>query len=233
MYLFWQSDRDYLELQILSGRGEAQVICCADGIRRCVYRASLDQPYDYTVPHLIQVSRCFDEYTVRLDAGNTFVFNDSLSARGVGEIGVVPYFTDLVLHSLTVTETAFLCGDSLRHLGNFYTVPFGQVDEAGLFGLIGCTELRSKISAEAFTEEFQLDPFGRQNSIMFQREGLSEVAEVNQKASYAVYHIVQNGQERFVVNGIESEWRNIENQGKNWILRLENVKITAYRYTKN
>ena len=230
LYLSWQSERDYLEFQLHTGRGEAQVICCADGISRCVQRVPLEKQYDYTVPHLIRVSRCFDEYSIWMDEGNALTFTDSESASGGGELGIIPYFTELTLHSLSVTEAAILQGGSLRHLGKFYDVTPGWIDDTGYSGLNGHTELRFKLYSRNFTEEFQLEVCGGENAFVYRCPGLTGVEARNKRDSYAVYHIVRDGREKFILDGTETQWHSMEGAG-GW--ELENIKIAVYRFTKN
>lgn len=231
IYLSYQDERNYLELHLHTGKNEAQIICCVDGICQIILREALEKHYDYTVPHLIQLSRCFDEYSVCLDEGIPLYFNDVGSHRRRGKLGVVPYFTSLTLYSFTATECAELHGTGLWHMGQFYDVQSGRIDETGCLFVNG--RLRARIPFSSFTEEFQLIPDFPENLVAFTRKCTEDISVKNKRTPFSVYHIVRGNQERFLIDGVESEWRNLEDQENNWTLDLNNVKISLYHLTKN
>ena len=226
----WEQDAgSYLELHLRSGRRTLEVIRCRDGICSRLTSVRLPAAYDYTVPHLLRVERLFGAYHICLDEQQTLDFCDTFEA--CGEVTLVPYFSELTLHSFVLTQAAALCGTQLSYLGAFYSGAAGFAESDGLS--IADAVLSPGFDDTCYTEEFQLEPCAEKNGIVFLRENQTLAALQDKSSACSVYHIVCGAQERFVLDGVPTPWQVIAAPDKRHSIKLCNMTIVSYRFTKN
>ena len=242
IYLDYQDQRNYTELQIYTGRKEIRVISSRDGICMTVLRESLPKDFDYTVPHLIQVQRCCENYLVKLDED---VRMEAVSVMGEvpGKIGVKPYFTKVMLHNFSMTEYAHLSGKTLQKLSSFYCVAHGEILERGLAGTGEMLRLDERKTEEkqqieqAYTEEFSLEVSSLENEFCFSRGEKELLHLCKRRGSYSVYHFVRGGQEWFLTDSGITETYAFDGDGEMepipGNIKMKGLRITDYRYTKN
>ncbi len=139
----YQDENNYLEIEILTGRQQISAISCVRGIRTVIGRERIggagkaldgeERPfgYDETVPHLLRVTRVFEHYTAVLDDKFEMHFT-YVSGRESGSVEILPYFTEVTVHSFDLTRTVMLTGKELQHLGGFYEVSSCTAEDGGL-----------------------------------------------------------------------------------------------------
>ena len=226
----WQtSETNYLELELRSGRKGIGLIRCREGVRTILYSAALSDGFDYTAPHLLRVDRNFGSWQITLNEILELSVVDFFESEAA-EIGIVPYFSELMLHSFALTQTTGLNGLSLAYLTKFYSGVSGNTDEEGLHLTNGCVHFCAQ-NAECYTEEFQLKPCGEDASIQCMRDSraLAELQKPTQ--AFSVYHFKQGQKEQWIVNGIPTPWLTIA-ESTTHTLKLCNMILTEYRFTK-
>lgn len=226
----WEQDAgSYLELHLRSGRRTLEVIRCRAGICRPLAVIRLPAAYDYTVPHLLRVERLFGAYHICLDEQQTVDFCDTFEADG--EVTLIPFFSELTLHSFSLTQAAVLYRTQLSYLGSFYS---GAAGFAGRDGLpVADAVILPIFDDPCYTEEFQLEPAAETNELVFLRNDRPLAALENKSSACSVYHIVRGLQERFVLEGVQTPWQAIDDPNKRHTLKLCNMTIISYRFTRN
>lgn len=227
----WQQDEEnYLELELHSGRQTLTVHRCRDGICTRLCSAALPEGFDYTAPHLLRVERSFGSWQLTLNELLELSFSDSLEAEAAC-ICLLPHFSSLTLHSFALTQAAALYGTDLAYLSRFYSGICGTADADGLTLKSHMLRFRAHMGA-CYTEELQLHPCGVEASLHILREDQLLASLEQAEKPFSVYHQVQNGQERFLVNATPTAWRAADTAAGH-TLRLHGLTITEYRFTKN
>lgn len=253
----YQDEKNYLEIEIFTGRQQISVISCRGGIRTVLARERLGRPadvpagetdhfgYDYTVPHLIRVIRTFEHYTAVFDDIQELHFISASQAEG-GTVIIAPCFTEVTVHSFDLTRTVMLTGKKLQYLSRFYEVTPCAAEDGGLaaagpelvLGRIGCAgEKGSDIGG--YTEIFSVDITDAENRIELLAGEASRILAQGKKTEFSLYHIVRGEREWFLADGewIEAEqgrsreWSDcISGLSGGFIFR--GLKITEYQYTE-
>lgn len=226
--------RNYIELQIHSGKQEIQVIQCIENIRRIIKKIKLPEHYDYRIPHFLSVRRCFAEYEISVDERVTFTFrqNENTDIQG-GTLGIRPYFSHLILHSFAMTETVSLCGEELQKTGRFFELSEASADTYGLTGKDGKLFLERENQDVFFTEEFQLEPEEEQGESSIHWQGRDVEFMERCRNTYSVCHVVRPDKEWFLINGKEYGKETTPGRGEHCRISLTGTRILEYRYTKN
>lgn len=226
----YQDERNYLEIQIRTGRSELLAVSVREGVRLVTVIGRLPAEYDYTVPHLLRIVRSFETYMVIVDEGKECRFTQSGSQDG-GQIGIVPYFTQVCLHSFAMTRTVTLSGQQLKDLGRIYTVSPCEVTPEGLVPAGGLLHLEQTVREDAYTEMFRFLIADAGNRIeLCTDKGVTILAQEKQK-EFSLYHRVWDKEESFIVDGEKIKLP----QGGESVSRFTfyGLKIAEYQYTKN
>lgn len=239
IYVDYQDDRNYTEVQIYTGQKSIRAVCCRDGVREILKTKALPETYDYTVPHLLRIQRNFEKYEVKLDENLNFCFSMENRNNSEGKIGIIPYFSEVTLYSFCLTCHASLRKKSLRNLTYFYNISNALVEKKGLFSPNGKILLEEKYDRDDlygkdknYTEEFSVDVTASENRFCFSREENIMVNVQDKTGTYSVYHKVCDGTEQFLLDGIWSEPVRIT-ENKSVKICMTGLRIMSYRYTKN
>lgn len=227
-------ENSYLEVQVHSGRNEVKVFQCADGIRLCLLTKKLGKDFVHTVPHRFRVEKRFDKYEIQIDGIYELSFRKYPNVRNYGEnaVGIIPYFTELRLHSFDLAYGMILEKEDIQYLREIYDVSSSIMDEEGLRGCGNLLSLTRNREMSDFTEEFQIKAMDEDAGVVFQWEGGEENCQCAGMEEYSVYYFNRDGKEWLMIDG---ELRELpgktRNRGKMKIC-LNNCRITAYRLTK-
>lgn len=225
----YQDEQNYLEIQIRTGRSEVLSVSVRDGIRSLSVIDRLPAGFDYTVPHLFRITRSFEEFTVVVDEERESRFVQSGYEEDV-EIGIVPYFTEVTLCSLALTQTVTLCGRQLREFGNLYKVSPSEAAEDGLVSLQGKMCLEQREGEESYTGMFRFLIMEEENRIELCKGAEVLTLAKEKAAEFCLYHMVRGKEERFLIDGQE---RKLSRQEKEITqFTLYGLKIAEYQYTK-
>lgn len=233
VYLNYIDEENYTELQVYTGQKKLSVINCSEGIKEVLKEKKLPSEYDYTVPHVLKIQRNSSDYMIQLDEEKAFRF----CASGIekeGKTGIVSYFSDITVQSVTMTCHCELSGEKLKHITAFYKVSNGTITEDGLCNMEKKMELvqkKSSFFAGNYTEEMVLEAIGGRNKFILYN-GENEVLNADDmKKSYSVYHIVRGGKHEFLVDGkvVVPVQKQLEEQR----ISLDGLKLISYRYTQN
>ncbi len=265
----YQDENNYLEIEIFTGQQQISAISCVRGIRTVIGQERLEGVgkaldgeglpfgYDETVPHLLRVTRVFEHYTAVLDERCEMHFT-YFSGRESGTMEIVPYFTEVTVHSYDLTRTVMLTGKELQYLGRFYGVSPCVADDGGLAAsgreivverigyagakrtaghqISGCSENESGC-LESYTEMFSLDITDGENQIELLSGGTSRILAQGKKTEFSLYHIVRGEREWFLVDGERMEGDLMkdaeETDGVPGLLDgfiFRGLKITEYQY---
>lgn len=235
IYLFWENAGNYVKMRIETGRARVSVIECKDLVEKVLASRTLDRTYDYSVPHLVEIERKGEDYSLELDgAYKIYARSDWFCASSDSyKIGIRPYFTKLCLHSLDITETMNLQGKQLAYMAEKYV--FLKPVAANANGLTArdCgIELISKIAASDYTEEIQFEPLKRENCLTVICGQKSYKVNENSDKKYSLYRFCKDGKSRVVINGKLLELPE-ECENSRYGLCLKNIGILQYQFTKN
>lgn len=228
--LSYQDEANYLEVQINTGRKELAIISVQNGIHSVTLRAKIKKDYDYTVPHLIQVWRAFDNYTILLDEDQEIHFLEYMSEE-CGSIEILPYYTEMTLHSFALTRTVMLRGKELKNFGRMYQVSSCKASETGLVASDGKLVLEKRECDEEYTEIFLLQILDVDNEIALRTGTSLQVLTQRKETEFSLYHIVRKNEEKFLIDG---ERKTLTKEEKLFEqLVFCGLKIAEYQYTKN
>ncbi|MBU5482011.1 glycoside hydrolase family 43 protein [Blautia sp. MSJ-19] len=235
IYLDYQDEKNYTELQIYTGQNKIRVMNCMDGILVNIKEEKLPKQYDYTVPHRISIQRNLTDYRITTDEEKEILFSVERRQENAGTIGICPYFSEISVHDFTMTCHGELAGKELRNLSAFYNVAGVTADQNGLSSADGKIRLEKKAVsyyAENYTEEFSLEVTAEKNRISFEQGEENFLDVKNKKQVYSVYHKIRNGEEYFIVDGKLQKREKIKDTGINSV-DICGLKLISYRYTKN
>lgn len=230
IYLEYQDEMNYLEMRIHTGKNEVQVWSCKEGICVLILTRKLPHSYNYTVPHFICVERKFNNYSIVLDNDKAIEFSEFYKYEK-GFIGIIPYFSQIILHNFALTESLMLKEKNLQSLSHFYEVSFAMVDEEGLCAIEEEIILKRKKLDDNYTEEFLFKINKNENKIFYKQNNISNILASNKKEIYSIYHIVHGQKELFIVDGEKYEFQTMKQN--DYTLVIKGTKILHYQYTKN
>lgn len=232
IWLDYLDERNYVELQVHTGQRALRVIRCGEGICTVIKEMALPERYDYTVPHLLRVQRNAEEYQVQLDEEKPFVFETGRT--GSGEVGVVPYFSEICVHSFALTVYGELSKKSMRFMREFYRVSDCQAGKDGLCSQDGklCLEQKdTDFFAGDYMEEFQLKMTASDNDYIVKRGERTLLDVQNQEQNFSVYHGVFGNTEWFLTDG--KNLLKMEKTGEMPLsIRSSGIAVLSYRCTK-
>lgn len=225
IYLWYQDERNYLELGFRSGRKEFEAVECREGIRTILSRRQWQEEYDYTVPHLVRVERRFGRYQVLLDEKEDWSFQGS-HAGEIGQIGIKPYFSEVTIHSIALTDSVSLTGKELLELSRFYKVSGGVLDEGGLVPLPGKT-LELDKRWEDGKEAFFFEITSAENFLQVWDGETYRMFAENKKREFCLYHEA-GGEDWFLTDG-EIQIQKLPQKTR---ICIKGLKIQEYQFTK-
>ena len=228
--LEYQDENNWFELIVHSGRRELQAVECRGGITRYLRKVPLEKGYDYTVPHLFQIEKCFEDYTVFVD--ETELMKISRKAPFESTLELVPHFSLITLYSFAMTRTVRLSGGNLGELGRICQVTPCIADGEEIQGKEMPLKLIPECPWECYTEILQVRPEGHRNCLSFcGNKGRKVLAESMEKV-FSVIHIVRGTEEIFLVDGKqEGKWES--RTDTSWEYSLEGLAVLEYEVTKN
>lgn len=233
IYLSYQNEKNYLKLQMLSGRRCVEAIECLNGVQMKIAERTLVAEYDYSVPHSITVRRKINHYEIKLDDTYQLEFaSDNWFVCEESQIGIVSYFNTLMLHSFTMTETVELLQKDLICMTENYEISDACADESGLMSVFGELSLKSRITESAYTEEIQLEAVSNDCRVVLENGGRQRVLWENKTGRFSIYRMADGEEMKLLVNG-QNVSDGLDSRAVGEGLLLKNVHITAYRYTKN
>lgn len=238
IYLDYRDENTYTEIRLHAGQKKLQLWECQEGAAMVIREQGLPASFDYTVPHLFRIQRNFSSYSVKLDEGREMTADICCGYQSMdrykkemGRIGVVPYFSRLMVCSLTMTEHARLAGKGLRKLGHFYGLTRCIADDFGLTFGSGKIVLSERIEEDRYSEEIGFETDGEESFLEISRGNVSLMSETGGGKAFSFYHLVQDGKEWFLLNGKPSPVT--ETGTDRLLLTFRGLKIVSYRYTKN
>ena len=228
IYLDYQDERNYLELQFHSGHRTYSVISCHNGLTEKLLNTPVKGEYDYTAAHQYHLCRRGMEFSIEIDEIQILSFAYQRN-REIGKVGIVPYFSALNVHSFVYTIAAELVGSELRNITDFYDIPYGALDDEGLSGK--GLKLVPKQRDAYYLEEFLIKPLTSDNDFTWNigKETLFQIQD--QQEEYTVY-IQCAGDERWLLANGEQIVVPKEYDSSS-VIYMQNLKILEYRYVKN
>lgn len=247
IYLDYRDEKNYVEIQLYSGQQKLRLLDCGNGVITVRGELELRPEFDYTVPHLFRIQRNFDCYTVWMDetcmgtsrAGQTGAdaaggragkAGEDVPGRYHGKIGVIPYFSQVTVCSLALTEHALLEGVQLNQLPHYYELSKGMADESGLSFGEGRIQLNGKIKAESYTEELELEVDGENPQLEASRGDTVIGSGVGKENQFTLYHAVHGGQEWMLLDG--EPVPAVQKGTEPFCIRLKGLRVVRYRFTR-
>lgn len=231
VFLAYLDEENHVELQVSSGSRSFGIWQCRDGIRIRLGEGRLPAGFDYTSPHLITAERREDHFLALLDE------KEMLDVRaepmtGEGKVRIVPYFSQMKLHSLDLTEHAYLAGEELIYLTAFYEVRRAYADETGLYHPYKETELLLKKGSRDryWREEFSLEVEGTKNRLCIFLDGACILECCLPVGETTMYLVKEEEREGILQGGVFTDAEGL-NGGKLRIV-LNHVKLTEFYHTK-
>lgn len=233
IYLAYQDEKNYLKLQMHSGRRCMEAIECSNGVQMKIGGRELAADYDYSVPHLITAVRRRNHYEIKLDDTYRFEFAaDNLFVCEESQVGIITYFNPLMLHSFAMTETMELLQKDLIHMTENYDISDACADENGLQGMLGELSLKSHITEQSYTEEIQMEAVSNHCQVLLESGDDRKVLWENKTGRFSIYRMADGKEIKLLVNG-----QCLSEKAGSYVpgdrLVLKNVHINSYRYTKN
>ena len=226
IFLDYLDEEDYVELQVMSGRRALEIWQCRKGIRRLLGQGRLPAGYDYTCPHLYTAERRADRFLVSVDEGQELYVRAEEMESG-NRVGIRPYFSELKLHSMDLTEYAYLAGDDLIGLSSFYQVKNAQVDGTGLYHPYKKTELtRGQSREECWREEFTLEAEGTENGLCILEDGACIRKEQMPAGESTMYLVKDERREGVFLGGVFTEVKDMGSVSLQ--ICFDRVKVTGY-----
>lgn len=247
IYLDYLDERNHVEARLHSGQGKLTLLECFDGAAAEIADWGLPVDFDYKVPHLLTVQRNFNSFDIWLDEQPALTAHtccmgmekadDASGSAGhaLGRIGVVPYFTQVMISSMAVTEHARLEGRQLQKMTAFYGFSKGTADEEGLSFGTGKAVLAEKPWGEDHTEEFEFTVDGEQPSIQILR-GDTVLGQTliqtgcDRNRQFSLYRAVFRDQEWMLLDG--KPIPPLQIGGAAFTIQIQGIRITRYSYTK-
>ena len=227
IYLDYYNEDNYLELQFHSGQRLLTVVGCKEGLKQELIVKSLNQSFDYTVPHCCRIRRRGVNYQIQLD--DYYLFDcEFQSLFPPNKIGLVPYFSAIMLHSFIYTETVELIGKDLAELHEFYEISKGHLNKKGIAG--DQWQLNELYRGGNYQEEFLFKPLSHHNAFRFVSGEQLLVEVENVKELYTITHWYEGTLHHFIANGEQIDFT--ESVSGNILLTLWNTQLMEYRYTK-
>lgn len=248
IYLDYRDGKNYVEMQMYSGQRKLRILECRNGVLTVNGEWELEPEFDYTVPHLFRVQRNFDCYTVWLDEACVGTVRAGWTGEGafggsgeqanacggsgerLGEIGVVPYFSQVTVCSLALTEHALLEGKQLNQFPYYYDFSKGIADENGLSFGEDWIQLNGKITAEGYTEELEVEVSGEAPQMEFLRGDTVLGCGAGKQNQFTLYHGVHGGQEWILLDG--EPVPTVQTGKEPFCIRLKGLRVVRYRFTK-
>ena len=204
-YLDYKDEKNKVEFEFHSGRQEITVEEVSGGIRRRIAGEKIRRSFDYTVPHVVQISKKFETYEIILD-GREKIHCAAEKRSRAGKIGIRPYFTKLTLHSFSLTHTVFVEQKELKYLGRIYDMSPCRL------GNMLCSESGSLTLAKDQPDGLQKEVFtfhilNRMNKVVFRRGSRTVLLAENRQKTFSVYHFMKDGKEYFLADG---QWVRME-----------------------
>lgn len=202
-------EKNYIGLEMHSGRGKAVAIRCSGGIAEDICSMDLPKGYDFGVPHLISVERKSNHFKVTLDEDKSMEFSaDTVSENGM--IGAGGCFTPVTLHSVTVSEGVELRGKELIFLSSFYECSGAEIRDGmlrsvrdGLYLTEKCAENAGNTGRGGITaaESFQWQVLGGDNrvNLFLGEEKLCSLAGIKDTVTFYCYR--RNGRSYILTDG--------------------------------
>lgn len=231
IYLDYWDEKNYVEVQTYTGRRKLTLLECRDGVLTVSGERELKPGFDYTVPHLFRVQRNFDCYTVWVDEEAMLTVQAGNACRDVaGKMGIIPYFSQVTICSLAVTEHAQLDGQRLKYLPFYYGLSKGFADGCGLSFGEGQILLSGKIHEADYTEELELEIDGERPWVEVIRGDEILTGGVGAQTQFSLYHVVSNGREWILLDG--EPMLEVQTGEASFYIRLAGLKIIRYHFTK-
>ena len=199
VYADYRDEKNYLEIQINSGKRELQIWYCKNGTKVLMHTQILKKGFDYTVPHLLGIQKNGEYYKVFLDDAPAMEIRSEFRNKS-GSVGVISYFTKLFVHSFTLTEHADLQGNELQEIGLLYqwiSEETVSVLEGGLYFAASIEALPCFSNNSGFAEEWNLKSVSEAHAIAFKKGEKCVYMERGEKKEFTVYHIWEDGKEQF------------------------------------
>lgn len=238
IYVDYRDENNYIEVCLYSGRRSLQLWDRVDGAATLIGEQELPESFDYTVPHLFRIQRTFNHYSVVLDdimelTADTdcgYQAPDRQQKEENAKIGVVPYFSQIVVRSLTLTEHAVLTGKQLKRLGQFYELSYCIADQSGLNFENKNAVLSEKTAEDNYREEIGFERNGEGCGLEISRGEGTLAAAQDICRPFSLYHMAVKGREWFIVDGMITPVT--EKEGGQLRMLLKGLRIVSYRYTK-
>lgn len=228
----YQDERNYLEIQIFTGRKELLAVSVRDGVRFAAARRKLREEFDYTRPHMLRIIRIFEEYQVIMDEDEELLFTEP-ERKSYGFVGVISHFTRVTVHSLILTRTAMLGGEKLKHLGRLCKLSACTADKKGLLPLGDGIKFKRRTDAGRYREMFSLQILDEDNKIELLTENGKKLLAGQKDREFSLYHIVREDKEYFLADGRKIEIAHEDLGEDNRAICFYGLKIAEYQYTKN
>lgn len=228
----YQDDRNYVEIQIFTGRKEILAVSMRDGVCFVAARGKFKDDFDYTRPHLLRIVRLFEEYRIIFDENEELFFTEPVR-EPCGSVGVLSHFSEITVHSFALTRTVMLRGEKLKFLGRLCELSACTADEKGLTPLGPEFRFKKRETAQRYTEMFSLQILGADNRIELLTENGKQLLNGQKDREFSLYHIVQEDKEYFLADGKRIEILHEDLGKKSCTLCFYGLKIAEYQYTKN
>lgn len=231
LYLACVDKRNYVKMEFHSGRGNLYIWECIGGINRLIESLSLPKDFTYSVPHLFEISKIHQNYKILLDSSNGMDFKVSEYFDKCCIVGIKPYFTDVMLHSVVIVKAVNLEGDNLAFLRKYYDVDKVFIGEKGLASNENCFTLKSKIKNSNFNEEVIINSESNIGELIIIYNENERLSVKPGRKEFSVYRIRSNNREKLIIDGELVSDIKLKNDLK-YDLHLKYMSVKGYSYTK-
>lgn len=228
--LEYTDENNWFELVVHSGRRELQTVESRGGVNRCLQTVKLDPEYDYTVPHLIWIEKCFETYMISID--ETEIVKVDRQAPFESVLGLFPHFSIVTLHSFAMTRSVSFFGDNLGNMGRLCRMTPCVTDGKEIRGKESLLKVAPKLHWNCYTEMLQVSPSDSGNYISICRDGEENILAEDMKNLFSVIHIVQDSREWFIVDGEKTEEQQVASDSECEFC-MEKLALIEYEITKN
>lgn len=234
IYLSWKNTGSYIKLCFNSGKKLIEAIECVGNIDRVIASQKIAADFDYAVPHLLSIERQKNTYRVNIDELIYMDFStDVYMANEHSGVGICPYFTELTLHSFALTETMDLMGSDLIGMTENYKFTDKMIiDDNGIHSPMDIFSMENHMVSQHYTEEIQFVPLKSDNYISLVRDGEERKIIEYKEKSFSVYRFARGASIKYMIDGEFVEELE-DNDLDNFTIRIKNMSISQYCFTKN
>lgn len=232
LYLAYIDERNYVKMELHSGKRNLCIYECIEGIERLIDTINLLKDFIYSVPHLFAIYKTYQNYRILIDDCIKVKFSVSECFNRGFRVGIKPYFTEVMLHSLSIVKTVNLEGNNLAFLREYYDVDKTFIGEEGINSNEDIFILTDKVKNTDFAEEIIFHSEPKVSGLIVAYNEDRRISVKPDREDFSVYRIRCGNVDKLIVDGEVYEDINVQS---NFVykLYLQHLSIKGYIYTES